>query len=551
MMKLKNLHQANRTQVHHLEGEQGIALVLALLMGFLLIAGSSALLVRKLVERKIGAFTSYQQMAENAAISGFNHILSQLNNPTRAQYKGYLYEVGNIPGSDEQWTKIATTSDSSGIELEEMCTPTQGSYALPDHPTQGAIWPIDFVPLSTSNPDETLREDGSLPVVASYRLRDFTSNFASDQAIGIFSIEGLIKRNNTVLARTLLTRSLDIKFVVADEADWAVMNADQFIGIQSLQVDGEGIILINKDQSWTKNCNQSSLENDIGLSVSGDTSPLIWPVRERGIPGPVIYEQNRRNDMDNNKLRVWSFDDSGSIDRGINCTEIACVREEGLTSTDDFINASTSGSIKVDNNTNSITLKGDQICKGGNADSPCHLNVEYMNLNDTKIFIENSKRPVVIHLISPNTSDPSPSAISTGSIRLASNSLLCGVNAGSSSCNDKPERFIITNGSKDGDYQNRCLSSQGILDIGGGRLPAAMVTLQSGTFSLNEDTTIHGLIWAQNICGNNHSLTVKSQSVVDDAERVWKWRENDLWGGNGRQTIRGIRGSGMDLFEKF
>ena len=89
------------------------------------------------------------------------------------------------------------------------------------------------------------------------------------------------------------------------------------------------------------------------------------------------------------------------------------------------------------------------------------------------------------------------------------------------------------------------------MDIGRGRLPAAMVTLQSGTFSLNEDTTIHGLIWAQNICGNNHSLTVKSQSVVDDAERVWKSRENDLWGGNGRKTIRGIRGSGMDLFEKF
>ena len=61
--------------------EEGIALVLVLLMGFLLIAGSSALLVRKLVERKVGAFTSYQQMAENAAISGFNHILSLLNNP--------------------------------------------------------------------------------------------------------------------------------------------------------------------------------------------------------------------------------------------------------------------------------------------------------------------------------------------------------------------------------------------------------------------------------------------------------------------------------------
>ena len=551
MMKLKKLHQANKAKVHHLESEQGIALVLALLMGFLLIAGSSALLVRKLVERKIGAFTSYQQMAENAAISGFNHILSQLNNPIRAQYKGYLYEVGNIPGSDEQWSNIDNTNDSLGIELEEICTPTQGSYALPDHPTKGAIWPINFVPLTTSNQDDTLREDGSLPVVASYRLRDFTSNFASDQATGIFSIEGVIRRENTVLARTLLTRSLDIKFIVADNADWAVINAAQFKDIQTLKIEGEGIILVNKSQYWTKNCDQSSLENEIGSSVSGSTSPLIWPVRERGIPGPAIYEQNRSNDMFNNKLRVWSFDDSGSLDRGVNCTEIACVREEGLTSVNDFINASTTGSVKVDSNANSITLRGDQICKGGNIDSPCHLNFEYMSLNKTKILIENSNRPIVIHLISPNTSDPSPSAISTGSIQLTSNSLLCGVNANSPVCNNKPEGFIITNGSKDGDYQNICQSTQGRLDIGGNRLPAAMVTLQSGTISLNENTEIHGHIWAQNICGNNHNLTVKSKSVVEDAESIWKWRKNNLWGGNGRQTIRGIRGSGMDLFEKF
>ena len=102
-MQLISSHQLLRRSKAHQQkqvppppdSEQGIALVRALLLGFLLISGASALLVRKLVERKVGALTSYQQMAENAAISGFNRILSQLNNPTRTQYKGYLYRIDN------------------------------------------------------------------------------------------------------------------------------------------------------------------------------------------------------------------------------------------------------------------------------------------------------------------------------------------------------------------------------------------------------------------------------------------------------------------------
>ena len=126
--------------------EQGIALVLALLMGFLLIAGSSALLVRKLVERKVGAFTSYQQMAENAAISGFNHILSHLNDPRNSSYKGYLYSIDNSDNIN-QWSTISTTSNSDGIELEELCTPTEGSFSLPKHPVDCSTWPVDLFPL--------------------------------------------------------------------------------------------------------------------------------------------------------------------------------------------------------------------------------------------------------------------------------------------------------------------------------------------------------------------------------------------------------------------
>ena len=533
------------------KSEQGIALVLALMMGFLLIAGSSALLVRKLVERKVGAFISYQQMAENAAMSGFNHILSQLNNPNSTQYRGYLYSINNIPGSNTEWTNISSPIQTTGIDLEEMCTPTEASYALPPHP-DNKIWPIDLVPLTEDKNQNTLRDDGSEPVLASYRLREYNKNFASDKALGVFSIEGLVTRKGTVLARTLLTRSLDIKFVVANPEDWAIINAALFNNLGNVRINGEGIIALNTDQYWTKNCNQFALEREIGDSVSGSTSPLIWPIRERGIPGPVLYEEDRANDFaSSNNRRVWSFDDSGSIDRGINCTEIACIRDEQWSSIDDFIDASATGLTKSNEQARTVIIKSDQICKGADPESPCHLNIEHLNISNTKIMIENERRPVVIHLLSLNSSRPEPSVISTGSIKLEANSLFCGVDSDSTECNQKPERFIITNAKDDGDYYSGCASTQGVLDIGGEAMPAAWIGLQSGTVKLNSNTTLRGVLWAQNICGNGHNLTVDSSSIIEESEKVWKWRENNLWGGNGRQTIRGVRGSGNDLFEKF
>lgn len=550
---MNNLQEIKQRAQNHKKDEEGIALVLVLLLGFLLIAGSNALLVRKLVERKVGAFASYQQMAENAAISGFNHILSQLNNPYPTQYKGYLYQIDNLPEGDREWTNINNTDASKAIELEEICTPTLGSAALPEHPNEGKTWPIDLVPLAnnTSDTEFTLRDDGSQPVEAYYRLRAFDSSFGSDQASGVFSIEGLVKRQDTVLARTLLTRSLDIKFVVANDADWAIVNAALFKDVQSLKIEGEGIIVANKNEFWEKNCNQQSLAKEIASNVVGSTSPLVWPVRERGIPGPVLYEQQRQNDLLDNEVKVWSFDDSGNLDRGSNCAEIACVRKESQTSGESFISATSTGSITQDISNNTITLKASGLCDGGQPGSPCHINIEYLNLNTTKLLIENEDRPIVIHLLSPNTTSPSPSSISTGSIQLKGSSQLCGVNTNSSTCNNKPEHLIITNGPNDGDYQNGCAAELGKLSFRGQNLPASIVTLQSGTVSIDNDASMRGLVWTQNICGNNNKLTIDSAEVIQDTEKAWKWRENNLWGGNGRQTIRGIRGSGMDLFEKF
>jgi Tfp pilus assembly protein PilV len=68
-------------------GEEGMAMVAALLMGVVLLAGTTGLMIRQLAARKLGAAESYQQMAESAALNGLNRILSDLNRDDSNHYR--------------------------------------------------------------------------------------------------------------------------------------------------------------------------------------------------------------------------------------------------------------------------------------------------------------------------------------------------------------------------------------------------------------------------------------------------------------------------------
>ena len=557
------------------KGERGIALLMTLIMGALLIAGANALIIRQLTARKLGASESYQQMAETAAVSGFNRILSQLNNPKRSAYKGYLYNLDNNPSDGWNWEKV---NDSSSPPLEEACLPTTNNYSLPKHPVQSTSlnWPRDTVPLLSTPKTpalNTLRSDGKQDLRSYYRLRSFESDIASNKGIGIFTVEGLVKRAGTaesdVMSRTLLTRSLDIKTVVVSPHDWAMIASAQYSKIDNITIDGKGLIFWNVNDGWSRECDQKKLKSLIGSSfISGGNEtksipgtngseklPLIWPVINRGIPGASIFNHRGVADKNVAGIRVWSFDDSDSNSRGINCSQVACTRNEMDKSLNDITNAPITAS------GDTITIKENEICTTEPNPIACHMYVEHINLRKTTIHIENSTRPVVLHLLSPNTDRediPSPIKISTGSIILRENAKVCGVDRGNSLCNAKPQQLIITNNESDGDFTNICSSKYGLLEFGGNRLPAAWIALQSGTVRLNTDTTIRGVIWSQNLCAENFNLTLKTNnkvdptiSIVEDAETSWEWRKQNLWGGHGRQTIRGIRGSGMDLFEKF
>ena len=94
-MKLRHLIQKQTSQ-----DEQGIALVISLLMGMLLITAATGLVVRQLTARKLGASESYQQMAETAASNGFNRIIAVINNSDESNYRGFLLTEDNQPSDN-------------------------------------------------------------------------------------------------------------------------------------------------------------------------------------------------------------------------------------------------------------------------------------------------------------------------------------------------------------------------------------------------------------------------------------------------------------------
>lgn len=137
--------------------EQGLTMVLALFLGMILIAGVTGLMLRQLMARKLGANESYQQMAENAAINGFNRILGELNRDSDTRYTGYFLTLRN----DEQgwgWRD----PNSADYPLVELCTDT--SFSLTADPLGGADAAdaqAPTVPLtSANNYIQTQRSDG-------------------------------------------------------------------------------------------------------------------------------------------------------------------------------------------------------------------------------------------------------------------------------------------------------------------------------------------------------------------------------------------------------
>lgn len=549
--------------------EQGLSMLIALMMGMVLMAGVTGLLLRQLMGRKLGAAESYQQMAETAALNGFNRILSELNNDNNTAYKGYLFTLdhhgGDIDNSgSEKWGWNA--SNQADFPLRELCT---NRNELPEAvPASKSTGEPPHVALTKSTSSQ--RDDGKANIQLQYRLRGYTTTAtASNNGVGEgrFQIEGLVVRDGDdpgkgYLARTLLLRSLYVNSIVAGEGDWAVL-AGQTLSLGDTEIlnssgaSGDGKVLLNvnsADRYLSANgCLPYNLLEDVGASNTNDNlEGRIVPILEKGLPTSNLWNLGLTQDKANNsdKSRVWSFDDTGSLD---DCDAIACSRDS------DSANAEERDDLE-ENDGSVIRLSASELCQGTGDD--CHVFVEHINLTSTRLLIETSaNRPVVLHLEYPGTTtvDPSEPGI-TGSINLGSGAQLCGVNAGSDTCNGKPEQLIILSAAPKPRAVRSCGVSPStdryVLAFDGDSLPAASVHLLPGIVKTgSSSTSLNGLIWADGICADAGPFdlitgTSGDSTVVRDLNEQWDW-ESQNFPGYGQMVTRGIRGTGLDTFRRW
>ena len=544
-------------------------MLIALMMGMVLMAGVTGLMLRQLMGRKLGAAESYQQMAETAALNGFNRILGELNNDDNTAYKGYLFTLdhhgGDIDTSgSEKWGWNA--SNQADFPLRELCT---NRSQLPEAvPASSSTGEPPHVALTENTSSQ--RDDGKANIQLKYRLRGYTTTATASNngaGEGRFQIEGLVVRDGDdpgkgYLARTLLLRSLYVNSIVAGEGDWAVL-AGQTLSLGDTEIldsngaPGAGKVLLNvnsADRYLTANgCLPFNLLEDVNASRTNDNlEDRIVPILEKGLPNSTLWNLGLTQDKasDSDQVRVWSFDDTGSLD---DCEAIACSRDSDSAEAyerDDL--EESEGSV--------IRLSASELCKGTGDD--CHVFVEHINLTSTRLLIETSAdRPVVLHLEYPGTSTVKPSEPGiTGSINLASGAQLCAVNTGSDTCNGKPEQLIILSAAPKPGGVLSCVVSPDtnryVLRFDGDSLPAASVHLIPGIVKTGSNSTsLNGLIWADGICSdagpfNLITDTSGGSTVVRDLNEQWDWKSKNF-PGYGQMVTRGIRGTGLDTFRRW
>ena len=575
-----------------LEHEQGMAMIMALLMGVVLLAGATGLMIRQMMARKLGAAESYSQLAESAALNGLNRIISDLNKDDRDNYTGFLLTLRN---DQEQWgwsfPNMPASADSSGTQLVELCTPVDRFInAYP----QGTKAEAKIIPINTTN----IRADGiQEEIQLGYRLRSYNTTATGGNGEGSFYVEGIVRRGENVLARALLKRALFISSRVAGAGDWAVMSGHN-LRLNDTTINGPGnIFYLTKSPddyaatAYSSKC-FGSLLDDVGTSNSDLAGPSknnqIWPINidetkrgVSGLPPTNLFEKERQDDTTKNSnggtIRIWSFDDSdpAPADRdgdGLNdlkpdgiteilypalpCGEAICVRDADGTRAEDFRTLAEEG-INLNSSTSTITLSKDILCRNSEA-FDCHVYLDHINLSKTKLHLETSDaRSIVLHLDQP-VSYPTDLSLSQA-ITLRGTAELCGVNAGSSSCNSKPEQLVITASAGTAPSTDACGRKAQSVSFTGATLPNALMYLPTGIVRPN-DATLTGLVWASSICvldddntAASFTLTTEQNgvSVVQKANDLWGWSERFNYPGYGRMVTRAIRGTSLDIFERW
>lgn len=569
------------------KSEEGIALVMTMLLGATLLAGVSALMVRQLTARKLVASESYRQMAETAANNGLNQILSKLNDDNPDEYRGYLLGLSNVEDNSNSqnnflWKKV--TSNNPPL-MHEICTDI--SKGLPSHPGgKDKMWPTDAVKEQTIQ-GNSIRADGKKQLHSFYRLRSYKNPPKSDQldnGEAKFIIEGLVQRKGMAedqyLARARLERSLKVEAAVLKkrEHDWAVVFAHNY-QLGKTTINGNGLItwaVPEADAGMIRNDCKGNLANRISNKPSAKLHRRIWPVTNQDLVSSstkTLFERKGNIDRrpSNSQKRIWRIDDTNSYQTGWQnysrnsvckqsrwrglfpiCERIDDGRDPTLQSNYDSIVKNLWDFYNRPSQYKGweIVLSQKDFCPEKSGD--CHIYIEHLNLEQSKLYIENDKRPVILHLTTPSQDNQNLSG-SNGTFQLSNRSLLCGVNQGQKTCNQKPERLIIMSDHdiKAPNQKSSCRAPSYPFKISGSSLPHAFLMLRKGSVELTGKTNLNGGLWSYNICANNHALKITVPSkFMETMYNLWDWK-NKNFAGLGRSISRAIRGSGYDTFQRF
>ncbi len=341
--------------------EQGIALVMSLMIGLVLIAAATGLLVRQLTARKLGAAESYQQLAEDAANNGFNRILAVLNKRSAPagpdEYRGYLFTIdnkkdGNDPSRNFEWEQANAVDDICSNKTLPATTLEPADEQWPRNESGYAL---------NAN---SMREDNKGTIKTRYQLEsynaspDFEAGSGEISGTGTFVVKAWVDREdpNGVskrMAQVRLTRRLQLESKVSQpqSSDWAVLASsatNPATQAGTITITGPGLYHWNVNtgdlQTALQTCNgQNSLPN-----INSNESNRFWPMQNRvnvnrRLPDTAaIYQADGTFDSFENDptiRRIWSFDDTqlAGENPGIICgsggsRSIVCSRDLGSTS---------------------------------------------------------------------------------------------------------------------------------------------------------------------------------------------------------------------------
>ena len=295
--------------------DDGMAVAMALMTGFLLLVATSGLVAKQMMSRRAGASEGYKQLAELAAGNGMNRILAALNDDE--DNISHLWKLSQ----NEEYTPDGTPLqqwDLSGNALRKaMAQPCADASSSGNR---------DVLFAGDLSNGKNLRDDGRRePVQISYRLRSY--NYSAGDRKATFAVEGYATAGGgddaKVLGRSLLTRVLALQDQHNSDDDWGVIAARSMqLGPSQIFGDGRILWMLNQQQANRAidqtACNPFRIAYQLGIRRYS-TANRVWPLSsttdaDLDFPSAGIFDQQTSIDRlgSNAKAerRIWSIDDS-------------------------------------------------------------------------------------------------------------------------------------------------------------------------------------------------------------------------------------------------